>query len=220
MKKRIFAAALAVALPLCGCAAVLERSYEAVTPHTSQYWEDASASALRFEDYQSLVNGLLLLVGERTDTALVRLYGYGDQASAIADMDRACAEVSMEDALGAYLVDYITYDCTERTNCYEMAVRFTYQRTSVQLNAMVNATADSALSSLLATALKTDASELAVKVDHRSRPVEEIEAELSGVMEAAGFAREDWTVSYFPDTGEAGGRCIVEICWGTQTAES
>lgn len=220
MKKRMIAVLLVMALPLCGCAAVLERSYESVKPHTSQYWEDAAASALRFEDYQSLVNGLLLLVGERTDTALVRLYGYGDQASAIADMDRACAEASMEDALGAYLVDYITYDCAERTNCYEMTVRFTYQRTSVQLGAMVNATTDGALADLLGAALKTDATELAVKVDYMGRAAEEIEAVLAQVMAEQGFARENWTVRYYPETVEIGGRSIVEICWTESDGET
>lgn len=213
MKNRMIAGMLVVVLPLCGCAAVLERSYEAVTPHTSQYWEDVAASALRFEDYQSLVNGLLLLVGEQTDTALVRLYGYGDQASAIADMDRACAEASMEDALGAYLVDYITYDCAERTNCYEMNVRFTYKRTTAQLNAMVNSTTDGALTELLRGALETGATELAVKVDHCGRSAAEMEAALAAVMEEAGIPAENWSVQYYPNGGELGERCIVEICW-------
>ena len=75
------------------------------TPHANQYWEDSDASTLRAEDYQSLVNGLLMLVSDRTETALVRLYGYGSQTEAMQDMDRACAEVTLQDPMGAYLVD-------------------------------------------------------------------------------------------------------------------
>ena len=63
MEKRHAAALLlAVLLSFPGCSAVLERSYDVVEPHNSQYWEDGTSSALRAEDYQSLVNGLLMLV--------------------------------------------------------------------------------------------------------------------------------------------------------------
>ena len=61
MEKRHAAALLlAVLLSFPGCSAVLERSYDVVEPHNSQYWEDGTSSALRAEDYQSLVNGLLM----------------------------------------------------------------------------------------------------------------------------------------------------------------
>ena len=113
MKKICTALLLVAAACLTsGCAAVLERSYSSVRPHTSQYWEEgASSSALRVEDYQSLVNGLLVLVSNQTETGVVRLYGYAEQSAVVADMDRAVTEVTMEDPLGGYLVEYVTYEC-------------------------------------------------------------------------------------------------------------
>ena len=155
MEKRHAAALLlAVLLSFPGCSAVLERSYAVVEPHNSQYWEDGTSSALRAEDYQSLVNGLLMLVSNQTDAGLVRLYGYGDQASAMRAMDQACAEVTMQDPLGAYLVDYVTYDCVESAGCYEITVKIAYQKTPAQLRALVNATTAGALQELLETALQ------------------------------------------------------------------
>ena len=51
MEKRHAAALLlAVLLSFPGCSAVLERSYDVVEPHNSQYWEDGTSSALRAED--------------------------------------------------------------------------------------------------------------------------------------------------------------------------
>ena len=46
MEKRHAAALLlAVLLSFPGCSAVLERSYDVVEPHNSQYWEDGTSSA-------------------------------------------------------------------------------------------------------------------------------------------------------------------------------
>lgn len=213
MRNAYLALLLSAALPLSGCAALLERSYSEVQPHTSQYWEDATASALRAEDYQSLVNGLLMLISKQTDTGLVRLYGYADQAAAVHDMDTACAEVTMKDPLGAYLVDYMTYDCTEGTNCYEFTVRLTYQKTQAQLRAMVSATTAAALPDLLRTALSGGKNELVVKIGYMDRSADEIASDISTVMTEAGKAAGSWTVQYYPDTGSIGDTRIVEITW-------
>ncbi len=204
---------LAAALPLSGCMSILERSYQSVKPHTSQYWEDATASALRAEDYQSLVNGLLMLLAEQKDTGIVRMYGYEKKAEAIHDMERACAEVTVEDPLGAYLVDYVTYDCEEGTNCYEMTVRFTYQKTPMQLRALTNATTGAALPELLALALEDGCSELAVKIDYMDLSAEDMERSVAQVMESSGNKAMDWSITYYPNEGTIGDTRIIEIVW-------
>lgn len=164
-------------------------------------------------DYQSLVNGLLMLVSNQTDAGLVRLYGYGDQASAMRAMDQACAEVTMQDPLGAYLVDYVTYDCVESAGCYEITVKIAYQKTPAQLRALVNATTAGALQELLETALQEEKTELAVKIGYMDRSAEEVSAQVAQIMEEKGMAAEDWSVRYYPDEGEVGDARIVEITW-------
>ena len=214
MKRRLVLLCItAAAVILCGCSAVLERSYESERPHTSQYWEDGTSSALRAEDYQSLVNGLLMLVTEQTETGVVRLYGYGSQTEAMEDMDRACAEVTMEDPMGAYLVDYITYDCVKGTNCYEFSLKITYQRTPAQLREMVSATTAGAVGDLLRTALDEGAAELAVKVGYMDRSTAEIEENVRAIMEEYGKEDGAWQIHYYPETVNEGDSFVLEITW-------
>ena len=98
----------------------------------------------------------------------------------------------MEDPLGAYLVDYMTYDCAEGVNCYEITVRLTYQKTPAQLHALVNATTTGAIPELLDEALRAGQQELAVKV---------------GYMDASADA-----------IGEMVARCMAETTAGKRTA--
>ena len=213
MKAICVVAMSAAALVLAGCGSILEREYETVKPHASQYWEDATASVLRAEDYTSLVNGLLVLVSEQTDAGIVRLYGYADKAAALREMDQACAEVTLEDPLGAYLVEYMTYDCAEGTNCFEITVKLTYQKTPAQLRALVNATTAGAVPELLSAALREGKTELAVKVGYMDRSAAEIETAVAECMAAAGREEGSWSVQYYPDAGGEGDARIVEILW-------
>ena len=211
MKGKI-ALMLALLLGLTGCSTLLERDYDSVRPHTSQYWEDG-ASILRVEDYQSLVNGLLMLVTSQAETGVARLYGYADQSTAVADMERACAEVTLEDSLGAYMVEYVTFECSENTNWYEMSVKIHYQRTATQLRNLVSATTAGALPALLEEAVKDGRTELAVRVGYMDRSAGELEAAMAEIMEENGRAAEDWSVAYYPDAGDLGDNRIVEITW-------
>lgn len=154
-----------------------------------------------------------MLVSNQTDAGLVRLYGYGDQASAMRAMDQACAEVTMQDPLGAYLVDYVTYDCVESAGCYEITVKIAYQKTPAQLRALVNATTTGALQELLETALREEKTELAVKIGYMDRSAEEVSAQVAQLMEEKGLAAEDCSIRYYPDEGEVGDTRIVEITW-------
>ena len=102
---------LPLALALClltGCTSLLDRTYSAVEPHSSKFWESEVAGTLRAENLQDIVNDLLLLISQHTETATVRLYDVTDEM-AVADMlERATGEVLQETPLGAYAVEYIT----------------------------------------------------------------------------------------------------------------
>ena len=68
MKLRALVLALAVCL-LTGCDSLLERSYSTSEPHSSKFWESEAAGTLRAENYQDVVNDLLILVGQHTESA-------------------------------------------------------------------------------------------------------------------------------------------------------
>ena len=70
---RLAAAGLALGL-LTGCASLLERSYTTSEPHSSKFWESEAAATLRAENRQDMVNDLLILIGQHTETASLRLH--------------------------------------------------------------------------------------------------------------------------------------------------
>ena len=111
---------LCLMLSGCGGNVVLERSYSVAAPHSEVYWENEGADTLRADSYQDLVNALLLLLGEHSKEGIVRFYS-GDDAAAMAE--QACKEVQEETALGAYLLDYISYTDAQERGYYEMRVR-------------------------------------------------------------------------------------------------
>ena len=153
---------LTLSLTLAGCGdALLERSYSTVTPHSAAYRETESADTLRAENYQDLVNALLMLLGDHNEAGTVRIYGEAPDKPRLAE--DACIEVQKETALGAYLLDYITYEGKAESGYYELTVRFGYRRTAEELSGIVNATSAEALPDLLRAAIDEGRDAVAIR---------------------------------------------------------
>ena len=117
MKRILCLFLLAALLLTTGCSSLLERSYASITPHRQFSDEKENPSILRAETYQGLVSALLYLVGKGEEDGVIRLYQYVSvTGSAASDVDAACLEVSQEDPLGAYSVDYIKYEVDKSTS--------------------------------------------------------------------------------------------------------
>ena len=156
---------LALSLLLTGCGErLLERSYSSVTPHSAAYRETENANTLRAENYPDLVNALLMLLGEHSEGGAVRIYGDAPDKAQLAE--DACVEVQKETALGAYLLDYITYEGKAESGYYELMVRFGYRRTAEELSAIVNATSAEALPDLLRAAIAEGRDAVAIRVGY------------------------------------------------------
>ena len=167
MKTRGLAMALAVCLLLTGCTGgLLEREYSTVEPHSSKFWESEASDTLRAENYQDIVNDLLILIGQHTEEATVRLYNFADDIAVAETLERATTEVQKETPMGAYAVDYITSASQAQRGYYEVSIQIGYRRTLEQLQAIVNATSAGALYSLLEAALDADKTELAVRIGY------------------------------------------------------
>ena len=167
MRKKFIPLSLALCLTLSGCGGnvVLERSYSVSTPHSEVYWENEGADTLRADSYQDLVNALLLLLGEHSEEGVVRIYSEEDAA---AMAEQACKEVQEETALGAYLLDYISYTDTQERAYYEMHVRLGYRRTAEEQESIINATSTEAIPDLLRAAAAEGAARLVVRVSYFS----------------------------------------------------
>ena len=205
MKKRWLPLALCACLLLTGCASLLEREYSVVEPHSSKFWE-SEADTLRAENYQDIVNDLLLLIGQHTESATIRLYNFKDDMTVAQTLERATTEVQQETPMGAYAVEFITSSSQSQRGYYEISVQISYRRSMEQIQAVVNATTTEALSSLLEAALDEGKTELAVRIGYwrqgdRER-VDEIAAALRQTREIP--VEEPWLVCYYPAEDAAG----------------
>ena len=198
--------ALLACLLLTGCSCLLERDYNTVEPHSSKFWESEAAGTLRAENYQDIVNDLLILIGQHTEEATLRLYNTEGDLTVAGMLEQAAAEIRQETPMGAYAVEYITSSSQSQRGYYEVKLQIGYRRTAEQIQSVVNATSAEALSSLLDAALEAGKTELAVRIgywnDQSSARVEEIVAQL---RETRGLTETTpWVVSYYPENGDVG----------------
>ena len=205
MKGR-WAALLLALLLLTGCSPLLERAYSTVEPHSSKFWESEAAGTLRAENYQDIVNDLLMLIGQHTDTATIRLYNFEDDVAVADTLERATVEIQEQTPLGAYAVAYITSSSQSQRGYYEIAVQIGYRRTAEQIQAVVNATRPEAVSSLLESALNDGRTELAVRIGYWGQDGQSaIESAVAQVREEWGLTEETpWVVNYYPANGPVG----------------
>ena len=209
MRKKFIPLTLALCLTLSGCGnIVLERSYSVSAPHSEVYWENENADTLRADSYQDLVNALLLLLGEHSEEGTVRIYGNDEEAASMAE--QACREVQEDTALGAYLLEYISYTDAREHGYYEMRVRLGYRRTAEEQAAIITATSTEALPDLLRlTAEEGAVKRVAVRFgyfttdrDGLREMVREVQSEVEPNFE------QPWQVYFYPDTDDVG---IVEV---------
>lgn len=211
MKYRFTVAALAVGLLLLltGCS-LLERSYSSVERHSSSYYESEDKDVLQPENYQDLVNALLLLVDDHAAEGTIWL----SDSSAIPDpeaaIEKACQEVQRETPMGAYAVEYITYTVSQDNRSHsEIKLSLSYRRTEAQIKGIVHATSISALHALLTAAAEGGADELVVQVGYFEDQAQEVldivaQVEQEQAWDAAGV----WQTTFYPNESTAG---IVEI---------
>lgn len=206
---------LCACLTLTGCGALLEREYVTVEPHSSKFWESEAAGTLRAENYQDIVNDLLILIGQHTEGATVRLYNYEDDVTVADALEQATTEVQQETPMGAYAVEYITASSRAQRGYYEISIQISYRRTAEQIQAVVNATSMEALSSLLETALDEGRTELAVRIGYwREDDQARVEETVAQLREERGLTETPpWTISYYPAEGPVG---LIEFVMGGQ----
>lgn len=213
MRLRIVALALLLSLLLSGCAGLLDRSYSAETPHSEFTDEDKNANILRADTYQGLVGALLFLISQGEESGVVRLYDYTGPAEK--DVDAACLEVSTQDPLGAYAVDYMKYDMAHMTDYYELDLKLVYKRSWQQISSVSSVTGSSAVLGELRAALLDFQKEKVLRVSYFD-PAMTAESVVAMVEEAyydvpeSSFGQPKVTVRLYPEKAVSQQR-LVEI---------
>lgn len=216
---RRWVAAALCALTLSGCGSLLERSYADSAPHVQFSDESESEAILRAETYQGLVSALLYLVGQGEEAGVIRLYQYGSiTGTAASDVDRACLEVTQEDPLGAYAVDYIKYDVDQTPAYYQVDVKVAYTRTAEEIARVISVTGSSAVAGELEDLLGETPETVVFRISYFT--AEDSADTLRQAVEEAYQAQsaalpplEDVTVTLYPETGS---QRVAEIglVWG------
>lgn len=202
---RLLASLLALSL-LTGCGGLLEREYSVVEPHSSKFWESEAANTLRAENYQDVVNDLLILVGQHKESASLRLYNMGSELAVAELLDRAINEVRQETPMGAFAVEYITLSHEKQKGRTDVNVRIGYRRSAEQMQAVLSATSAEALYSLLDYALDHGQTELAVRMGYWDEESwsKATETVLS-LRESRGLTQSPpWVVERYPAEGPVG----------------
>lgn len=209
MKKRVLCILLTAVLCLSGCGSFLEREYSVVEPHSSTYYESENRSVLRAENYQDLVNDLLLLVGNHAEEGMIFYYGTEDMPPAADAAEKACNEVQKETPMGAYALDYMTYTIDDEPRNYTaISLTLGYRRTAEQVNGIVHISGVSALHDLLTAAAQNGTEELTLRVSYFDHEQSEVCAMVQQVQNEQGRSQEPWQVNFYPDGGNVG---IIEI---------
>ena len=204
--KRILAMLLAIAL-LSGCTPFRHSSYVSVTPHNEEYQVAVDSSALTVSGYLSLKNAILGLVEDAVEEGVIRAESYSGDLSQ--DLSSAVYEVSRGDPLGAFAVDYMTYDYSQIVSYYEIHIHTTYQRTLEEIQSVKSTSGIEGVRSRLRDAMGDYDAILRIRVeDYGSLDIDELVEQV--FEDNAEFALElpQTDIKAFPDSGS---RRILEI---------
>jgi len=209
VKKHFLAVTLAVSLLLTGCSSLLEREYADIAPHNTAPTEEGDPSIRRADSYQELVNILIYLVDAGTEHETIRLYMDSDKVEA--DLAAACLEVTREDPLGAYAVDFIRYDISRVVAYSQADVEIAYRRSREQVDSIVRATGVTAIRGELESALSSFAPSRTLRVSYFDGDEELIRALARQAyynVPAAALGMPELEIYLYPDSGR---QRIIEV---------
>jgi len=204
MKKATAAALiLALMLAMAGCRNIFEKEYCNVADYTAEA-ETATKEPVddTISSYAALKRGITDLVSKHVESAELKFQNY--DGSVAQDISQACWEVKSSTALGAFAVDYISYDTTRISSASQAEIFITYKRTAEQVAALEAVSNLRALVGRISTALENGETYLAVELNSAYVTSEEVKAYISQAYyddaQAVPFLPSA-EVNIFPDSG-------------------
>ncbi len=202
--RRTLPALLALALlVLTGCSGLYDRSYYSSEPYQAPSVQSEEEPAYdNITNYASLRRAVLALVTDHVESAQLQFNGY--EGSVSQDISTACWDVKSSTALGAFAVDYISYDLSRIVSYYQAEVNITYKRSAAQVDALERASDLSALTDRLDRALREGETYLVLEIADASATADTICAYVSDGYYADPLAcpvLPEVQVGLFPETG-------------------
>ncbi len=130
--KRLLGALLAAAV-LFGCAAcsIFDRSVYELTEYSAEPEEGSDDGVGYISDYAALRRAIVWLVAEHQESAELQFQNYDGNISR--DLSQACWEVKSSTPLGAFAVDYTSFDLSRIVSFYQADIYITYKRSAEQV---------------------------------------------------------------------------------------
>jgi hypothetical protein len=166
--RRLLCLALVLALVLtgAGCSALFDKQYASIEDYQAQTStveeESEEDTADTISNYAALKRAITRLVSEHVESAELQFQNYDGTISQ--DISTACWEVKSSTALGAFAVDYISYDLSRIVSYYQAEVYITYKRSADQVEAVEQIATMSALTRRLDEALRQNETYLVLQI--------------------------------------------------------
>lgn len=134
--KTIILNLMVILLLMTACAPLLENEYRSITPllESTPEPERESGEELVASNYDELKQEVLWLVRSGSTEGNVRLRSYNGNAAS--DANRVCRDVSRNEPIGNYALDYIFPEVTQLVAEYDISFTLTYRRTYEQIQAV------------------------------------------------------------------------------------
>lgn len=191
---------LLLCLCLCACGSQLDKEYSSISPHVEQYEVDQYSDALTVENYLGLKNAILNFVETGTSYGVVRIYQY--DGSLISDLANAAYEVSHTDPLGAYAVDYMTYDYAHIVSYYELYFYITFRVSIDRIDAVTYCSDVRDIEDMLETALLERSMYQAIRIPNfQDFDPTAILHQCFLAHPELGISEPEYAYTFYPDTG-------------------
>ncbi len=157
---------LAFLLGMTGCSALFEKEYVSIEPYeaevVSQEENHEEAAVSSISNYAALKRAIQQLVSEHAESAELLFQNYDGFISQ--DISTACWEVKSSTAIGAFAVDYISYDLSRIVSYYQADIFITYKRSADQMAALKSVKNVSELNEQLGEAIRENKTYLVLEV--------------------------------------------------------
>lgn len=130
--KRLLCMLLAAALLLgLGGCSIFDRSVYELTDYSAETEEGSDDGVGYISDYAALRRAIVWLVSEHQESAELQFQNYDGNISR--DLSQACWEVKSSTPLGAFAVDYTSFDLSRIVSFYQADIYITYKRSAEQM---------------------------------------------------------------------------------------
>lgn len=193
-----------LAFSAAGCSTFFDKEYYASEEYQAQEQEteeegDAIGS---ISSYAALKRAITSLVEEHVESAQLQFLNYEGTIST--DISTACWEVKSSTALGAFAVDYISYDLSRIVSYYQAEIYITYKRSEAQVAALEETGTAGALAARLDEALREGETYLVLKLPTASVTADSVLDDLESAYYSDPLAcpvLPEAEVDFYPESG-------------------